>query len=217
MESRLASTAPMASSCKGRRASYPHTCFTICLTCSTRPPGLFQAAETGPSTETHPPDGYPARLGTRCDVPPVRLDPPAVGTPASGAPSCIWTRLSSLSTRPRTPSQAPGFYADGDRAQDESIRILEGPPENWSRDVQAIRLDLTGRDQTERKVTNGSRSEVSILRDLAVARRRVTRPCAPPADARTKAPLAFRAQGQEGAPRPRYEPTPPWRASPPAM
>jgi len=37
-----------------------------------------------------------ARLGTRCGVRLVRLDPPAVGTPACGAPPCIWTFLSSL-------------------------------------------------------------------------------------------------------------------------
>ena len=41
----------------------------------------YQAAQKGPSAVTPPLAGYPARLGTRCGVPPVRLDPPAVGTP----------------------------------------------------------------------------------------------------------------------------------------
>jgi len=34
----------------------------------------------------HPPDGYPARLATRCDVPLVRLDP-ADWVPRLGYPS----------------------------------------------------------------------------------------------------------------------------------
>ena len=42
-----------------------------------------QAAEKGPSAVTQPSAGYPARSGTRCGVPGVRLDPPLVGTPPS--------------------------------------------------------------------------------------------------------------------------------------
>jgi len=47
---------------------------------------------------TQPLAGYPVRLGTRCGVPGVRLDPPVVGTPpiadrlASGLLWAAWAR-----------------------------------------------------------------------------------------------------------------------------
>src|SRR5512144_51187 len=59
MESRLASTAPIASSCKGRSASYPHTCFTIRLTSSTRPSRLC--------VRPHESDDHAARSGFYAD------------------------------------------------------------------------------------------------------------------------------------------------------
>jgi hypothetical protein len=51
----------------------------------------------GPSAGTHPPDGYPARLGARCGVQEVRLTWLRVPIrPGWVTPPCIWTFVSSL-------------------------------------------------------------------------------------------------------------------------
>jgi hypothetical protein len=77
---------------------------------------------------------------------------------------------------------------------------------------------LRRKRQRERRSQDGredfNRAEPSIWDGLEVVRRRVTRPCGRPSDARMKAAPASRAQERKDAPPPRREPRPPAHASP---